>query len=178
MTMASAADRAGFVSNEKGLTVIELVAVMVLMGILITMAMISYQTMQQRYQVEQKVKQMYTDLMNTRVRAMQRGRDHFVTMATGTTAYRIYEDTFISPDGNGAFDGGDALLTTQSTAPYTLVLSTASLTLVQFNSKGLVAGTTGWVKINTTVSGEYDCIQIDQIRTGMGKINGANCVVK
>jgi prepilin-type N-terminal cleavage/methylation domain-containing protein len=178
MATANAAAKDSMVTTKQGFTIIELIVVMLIMGVLMTMAMISYQSIQQRYQVEQKVKQMYSDLMNTRIRAMQRSRDHFVTLATGTNLYRIYEDTITPPDGNGQLDAGDALLSTQSIAPFTLVLSTATLTLVQFNSKGLVSGTTGWVQINSTASGEYDCVKIEQIKTAMGKINGANCDIK
>ena len=155
----------------------ELIVVIVIMGVLLTMATLSYQTLQLRYDVEQKVKKMYTDLMNTRIRAMQRGRDHFVSLASAN-AYSVYEDG-PAPDGDGSFNtANDTLLSTQSVAPYTLVLSTGTMTLVQFNSKGLVTGTTGWVRINSTADGEYDCIFVDQIKTGMGKINGANCTIK
>ena len=178
MTTANVAAKNGMVMNEKGFTLLELVIVLLIIGALMAIAMLSYRGIQQRAQVEQKVKQMYTDLMNTRVRAMQHGRDHFVSLATGSTVYRVYEDG-PAPDGDGKFNtANDTLLSTQNVAPFTVVLSTPTLTLVQFNSKGLVTGTTGWVGINTTVVGEYDCISIDQIRTGMGKINGANCDVK
>jgi prepilin-type N-terminal cleavage/methylation domain-containing protein len=180
MTTAYAAAGNSVLKNGKGFTLLELIVVIVIMGVLLTIAGLSYQDLQRRSDVDRKVKQMYTDLMNTRLRAMQHGRDHFVTMATGTTMYRVYEDTFTAPDGNGQLDtASDTLLSTQGVAPFTLVLSTPTMTLVQFNSKGLVAGTqTGWIRINTTANGEYDCIVIDQIKTGMGKMNGANCIVK
>lgn len=178
MTTANAAAKDGMVLNNKGFTLLELIIVLLIIGALMAIAMLSYRGIQQRTQMDQKVKQMYTDLMNTRVRAMQHGRDHFVSLATGATTYRIYEDG-PAPDGDGAFNtANDTLLSTQNVAPFTLVLSTPTMTLVQFNSKGLVTGTTGWIGINTTVVGEYDCIGIDEIRTGMGKINGANCVIK
>lgn len=179
MATANTAARDGVVMNKQGFTIIELIVVLVIMGILIAMATLSYQSLQQRADVEQKVKRMYTDLMNTRIRAMQRGRIHFVTMTTGATTYSIYEDTFTAPDGDGVPDTAkDTLLSSQSVAPYTLELQTAAMSPVQFNTKGLVSGTTGWVRINATTIGEYDCIFIDQIRTGMGKMNGANCDVK
>jgi prepilin-type N-terminal cleavage/methylation domain-containing protein len=178
MAAANSAAGAGMVTNKKGFTLVELIVVIMIMGVLITLAMLSYQGIQQRSDLDQKVKRMYADLMSTRIRAMQRNRDHFVSLPSGSTIYRIYEDG-PAPDGDGSFNtANDTLLSTYSVAPYTLVLSTPTLTLVQFDSKGLVTGTTGWVRINTTISGEYDCIFIDRIKTGMGKINGANCDIK
>lgn len=178
ITMGLRAEGKCGMKNEKGFSLAELILVIAIMAILMTMSMLSYQTLQTRYNVEQKVKKMYTDLMNARVRAMQRGRDHFVSMTAGATVYSIYEDG-PAPDGDSAFStANDTLVITQSVAPYTLVLSTGTMTLVQFNSKGLVTGTTGWIKIDSSSVGEYNCIFIDQIKTGMGKINGANCDIK
>jgi prepilin-type N-terminal cleavage/methylation domain-containing protein len=178
MSTADTAAGDGMVTNKQGMTLIELIIVIMILGILITLGMLSYQGIQQRADVEQKVKRMYADLMSTRIRAMQRSRDHFVSLPSGSTIYRIYEDG-PAPDGDGTFNtADDTLLSSYSVAPYTMVLSTPTLTLVQFDSKGLVTGTTGWVRINTTISGEYDCIFIAQIKTAMGKINGANCDIK
>jgi prepilin-type N-terminal cleavage/methylation domain-containing protein len=180
MTTANAAAINRRVTNKRGFTIVELIVVIAIMSILLAMAFLSYKDIQQRNDVEQKVKIMYAELMNVRIRAMQRGRDHFVTLPTGSTMYRIYEDG-PAPDGDSSFNtASDTLLSLQSVAPYTLVLSTATISLVQFTAKGLLsAGTpTGWVRINATTTGEYDCIFIDQIRTGMGKMNGANCIIK
>ena len=99
MTSAKPAVRDRMVTNGRGFTLVELIVVIAIMGILFSMALLSYQGIQQRNDVEQKVKKMYADLMNTRISAMQRGRDHFVTMPTGTTVYRVYEDG-PAPDGN------------------------------------------------------------------------------
>ena len=178
MTTANTAAGDSMVSNQQGFTLLELIVILMIMGVLIAVGMLSYQGIQQRSDLDQKVKQMYAELMNTRIRAMQRSRDHFVSLPSGSNTYRVYEDG-PAPDGDGSFNAAvDTLLSMKKIDPYTLVLSTPTLTLVQFNSKGLVTGTTGWVRINTTVVGEYDCIFIDQIKTGMGKINGANCVIK
>jgi len=170
------------VKGEWGFTLIEMLIVIGVMAILIGIGALSYTNMQQRYNVERQVKQMYTELMNARLRAVQRDRMHFVTFPTLTsTSYSVYEDG-PPPDGDGLFTTATDSLVSQNVllASYSAVLSNASLTLVQFTSKGLLSASTptGYIRITPTAGGEYDCVFIDQIKTGMGQWNGVQCIIK
>jgi prepilin-type N-terminal cleavage/methylation domain-containing protein len=168
-------------SRQRGVTLIELIVVMVIIGVLIGIAAVSYQNMRQRYAIEKQVKEMYTDLMNARLRAVQHDRMQFVVFPT-LTGYSVYEDG-PPPDGNEGFDGTgtDLLVSSTSLLPsYSAIMSDPSLTLVKFTTKGLLSASTptGSIRISPTAGGEYDCVFLDKIITGMGQWNGSECVVK
>ena len=172
----------GYLPNlQKGMTLFEVLVVMVIMGLLMGIAMLSFHNMQQRYNVEQQVKQLYSDVMNSRVRAVQRDRMQFVTFSGPTnTSYSVYEDG-PPPDGNGLFSAAtDSLVGTYNLLPtYSAVLSNPSMTLLQFSAQGLlVSPPPGTITITPSAGGEYDCIFVDQIKTGMGQWNGTQCIVK
>ncbi len=170
--------------NGQGMTLFEVLVVMVIVGILLVIGMLSYRGMQQRYNVEKQAKEIYTDMVNARLRAIQRDRVQFAVFSSvSPTMYRIYEDGPM-PNGDGAPNAAtDLLITTYVLLPtYSLSLSTnPSMTLIQFSTKGLVdPSDTGPIRITPTAGGEYDCIFVDQIKTSMGKWNDTtnNCDIK
>ena len=176
--------------RQKGFSLVELLVVISIIGILSGIAFISIGTMRARYAVEKTIKDLYTDLMNSRVSAMQRNRPHFVVFTP--VQYTVYEDTAPTPDGDGNLDAGaDAKIQTVDLDPSYPIAYPAGWTGVdvfQFNAKGLVPknvtgspkGINGVVTINvnTTVVAEYDCLLISQIKLTLGKMNGANCAEK
>ncbi len=168
-------------SNE-GFTLVEVLVVMIIMGILLGMAMFSIGSMRQRYSVEKQTKEIYMDLMGTRLRALQSTRDQFVSLQSGTTTYQVYADG-LTVGADGTFSAAtDSLISTYALLPsYTMTLSNPALTVIQFNPRGLVdPAQTVSIRINPTAGGEYDCIVVDQLRTGMGKWNDttSSCDVK
>ncbi len=166
----------GTPEGQEGFTLFEVLIVMVIMGILMGIGALSFRGMQQRYTVERQVKQMYTDLMNARLRAVQRDRMQFVAFPT-STGYSVYEE----PDGgNGVFSSAtDSLVSTNALQTSYSIVSVPAITLMTFSTKGLLDPTqAGTILITPTAGGEYDCISIDQIKTGMGQWNGTQCVIK
>jgi prepilin-type N-terminal cleavage/methylation domain-containing protein len=170
----------GMLRDGKGFTLVEVLTVIFIIGALMGIAAINYSLMQKRYAEEQQVKGLFTDLLETRVRAMQHGRSTFVSLASNTF-YSTYEDTDPTPDGEGNLTGADTLLKSVNLmAAHTWVKSIPTATLVTFTDKGLLSSGTPtlWIRIDPSAGAEYDCVVINEIKTGMGKINGTNCVVK
>jgi prepilin-type N-terminal cleavage/methylation domain-containing protein len=81
--------------NDKGVSLIELVVVVAVIGILVVALGFTYQGWLGRYKVESAVKDLYSDLMDARARAMDRKSLYFVDFPT-TTTYRMSID-----DSNG-----------------------------------------------------------------------------
>lgn len=164
--------------KDSGFTIIELIVVVAIFGLLLAIASISGKGWLDRYRVEGQTKQMYTDLMNARVSALQRNRMFFVTLTPNQ--YAIYEDMFPPPDGNGNLDlgAGQDRLVTQTTTQYTLNFSET----FNFTQNGLVSwssGTnSGTIWFTSTANPGSDCIALSTTRILMGKMNGTNCIVQ
>jgi prepilin-type N-terminal cleavage/methylation domain-containing protein len=165
--------------NDAGISLIELITVVSIIGILVAAFSLSFEGWIGRYRVESQVKEMYTDFMNARARAMERGRVHFVT-GTATT-YEIYEDTFTSPDGNETLEttSDSRLATFPKTVKYQINwLGTGEQ--IDFNKNGMISFplledvTEGSIFLVTTNDADYDCLNISPLKVYMGKKNAAD----
>lgn len=156
--------------KEDGITLIELIVVVTIIGILAIALGFSFQGWIGGYRVESQVKEMYVDLMNARTRAMQRNIAHFVLVTADN--YQILEDT----NGNGAADiGTDTNVVFTGTKPLQYPsLSTVTVTL---DTGGLVSNDTIQFNIGTN-NPDYDCIVLAFTRINIGRWESGNCVAR
>jgi prepilin-type N-terminal cleavage/methylation domain-containing protein len=183
--------------NNRGVTLIELMVVVAIVGILIIALAFSYQGWQGRYKVEGATRNLYTDLMNARAQAMQRATTFFVDFPS-TTTYRMSIDDSNGTDkthgGDGTFQpqADDAAPTidtdtTQPTfrknvTPYTI----SGGVLLTFDSKGLMySGSPAvlianplTISLTSTANPDYDCVRIESTRINAGQMQGGVCNVK
>jgi prepilin-type N-terminal cleavage/methylation domain-containing protein len=180
--------------NEQGITLVELIITVSVIGILVAALAFSFQGWMGAYSAENQMKNIYVDLMNTRTRAMQRNRIHFVSLTT--TQYTIYEDTYdatvtANPDGDGvlqtASDSQFLLKNLNQGYPITWENSGNPQPQIQFSRKGM-ANAKRVICSNTKADTDYNCIKIEETTISTGKLttkipdagacNATNCVTK
>jgi len=155
--------RTGPPMKRNGFSLPEILIVIAIMGILMAIAGVSYNEWMSKYRLEGQVREMYADLMNARVRAMQRNLDHFVVVTPGS--YNAREDS--DDDGN---PDNEVL------SPKLLSFPSSSTITVTLNKRGLVSPE-DTIRFNTgDVTASYDCITLVSTRIRIGRWNGSTCV--
>ena len=184
--------------NNKGITLIELIIVATIIGILVVALGFNFQGWVSGYKVESQTKEMYIDLINTRARAMQRNRMHFIDLAVDQ--YIIYEDTDPAPNGDGIPNTANDLPPVSQKileARYPIIWSDPANITIMFNTNGLSSANKSICSnaplevilgVPTANTADYNCITISTTRINMGKLTqsiadggacaAANCVEK
>jgi len=163
-------------NSGSGVTLIELIIVISVIGILISALGFSFQNWNASYKVESQIKEMHSDLMHARTMATCKKRVHFVKLEDAQ--YTIYEDTNPMPDGNNALEPAADRLTIQRTTDYGIEarLSFAH-TQFRFDNDG-ISSHKGNIRLVSTAAPDYDCIVLFSTRINLGKWDGAECNAK
>lgn len=170
--------------NSMGLTLIELIVVITIIGTLAAALGFSYADWMGKYKVEKTVNDLYADLMNARSMAMTRNSDYFMDFnfpapPAGYGAYRIAEDTNGDCEGDENKDGiidaaGHTFLPSFPKKVEYPIANNFKSKIINFDKKGLVQLKNltfgGTICFFTDIDPDYDCIVISQTRIIMGKL--------
>ena len=161
------------IKDNRGVTLIELMVVVSIVAILVVALGFSFEGWIGKYRLESATKDMYSDLMEAKTRALTRTRAHFITI--NATQYVIYEDTNTAPDGNGTLETAADTVVLQKTIPnnYQLQMVSAGAfpQTLTVDTRGLITPAIV-IRIDNTRTPDYDCILVGQVRVQMGKYNG------
>lgn len=173
--------------RERGATVIELSLVLTVIGVLAAATAYSYQGWIEKYRIEKATCQLYTDLMQARLMAMQTNKNYIV--ALDYFSYSIAEDI----NENGKIDSGDRLLP-DFPKPFEqpLCRNNTGNDLV-FDTRGMISKqrklwfidssnpafdcTKGTQPVSSSQP-DYDCMKVSRSRIIMGRYDGTECVPK
>lgn len=146
------------------MTLIELMIVISVIGILVVALGFQYAGWQGRYKVETEVRQVYADLTDARIKAMQQNLPYGVRFfGTNYQVFRATDDAWTS------FTLAPGWTTVRRlAAPYSIPWTS----MVVINSRGLITPEsrsalklTGW---NITNPPDYTCIVLSQTKINLG----------
>lgn len=156
--------------TSRGFTLVELFVLLVVLGVLAAMATQVFSSWIKKYNAEDEIKKLYSDLMGQRAYAMTRSRVAGIKLINATS-YSFTEDL----DDNGVTEGGE-----ENLRPVQLKSSISwngSGSKVEFNSLG-VTSNQRTIRIIDSSGAGYDCIVISATRINMGKYDGGECKAK
>jgi prepilin-type N-terminal cleavage/methylation domain-containing protein len=162
--------------KQEGLTLIEVIVVMVTIGILVAVAGTEYASLMASYRAESQIKTMYADVMRARHRAMQKNVTHFLHLEKAAShGYAVYSDADNNDKPDTAIDTKMTQLSKQD-LQYGIAWNGGGDTLnISADRRGLIAPSRSLWLLKTDGAPfresevDYDCIIISSTRINLGK---------
>lgn len=171
--------RSILMKKEDGITLIELIIVVSIIGILAIALGFEFSDWMGKYKVESEVKDLYSDLMNARINALHKNRFYFVLLAP--KQYAVSEDM----NENESPDVGERLPSFPKDLNHAITWNGGGGNQITFNKRGLILPPGRTICTFTSVNPDFDCLVISETRISRGKLkdqmgacDATNCEAK
>ena len=154
--------------DSKGISFVELIVVISIIGILAGALGHSYQDWAQRYAVEAATRLIYSDLQKARISAVDKNCTHFAVL--NDFSYEISEDS----NGSGTIDSGDSVWPAFPKQSEYRIVKNGSGNKIYFHQDGQLAPSRT-IRLESDCDPDRNCIKISSTRIVMGKYLGGAC---
>lgn len=162
--------------TQKGFSLIELTVVLAIASILLTVATLSYNDWQVKYNVEKETKELVADLNSLRLRAIHSKAVHRAEISQNTLVFKR------SNSEEDDFDEDDNQVVERKALRYKLKNEDGSeftaTKNIDFDSRGYTSNFNTLRVESPKANAAYDCVIIAAGRTNMGKIEDGACTPK
>ncbi len=162
-----------FHTNNKGITLIEIVIVVAVIAVIVLIAGVQFQGMKKKYDVESITKNIYADLMEARYRAFSENNTYGLYWGSSPfNSYELRRDN----SNNGNITNGYNI-----SRPVSLendFKRNGSSSYVKFNEKGTADNYLTIYYDDSSIESEYSCVSVSITRTKMGKWDGSDCKLR
>lgn len=160
-----------------GFSLVELVVVIAIMGIVLSVATINFQSWQTKNRMEAQMREIFVDLNEARTNAFTQKMNHRITFQPNSYILKNYSTE------NEARSAGRTTISKNlqfglTKKNGTNLANSIANTFVEFDSSGLTSNNFTVIMNPLSADVAINCMVIFETRINLGKINGTECVFK
>lgn len=162
----------GDIMKGNGFALTELIVVVAIIGTLLTIATIGFNSWTRKYGTEAQVKELLTDITAVRLRAIETKQQHRITLNPGALGVEFLTDAGVWTSLPGFSKTLKYPIQQFSSGAFSALNNT---TLV-FNERGYLPAAGLTIAVGDLQSGAaQNCLVIHTARINIGRINGNSC---
>lgn len=165
--------------SNKGFSLIEMLVVIAIMGIVMSIATLNFNSWNKKVQIERQTRELFADLNQARIDSVHRKQRHSIVMNPNNYILKRYSSPNESATAGGTPISSKDLRYLISTMTGTFTGSNGDYHVV-FDTRGFVeAINPPTIRVNPSdSSAAIDCIVVSTGRTNLGKVEANACVQK